>query len=128
MGATTRSPAAVNSLGPNYELFRMLRSADCSYGLRQDRPAYRNSCSREGIYAANSPSSDFLDRTSATRTFLRKGRLPLPLDLTSAKLQLNMYPRWLSWLELPLEFGVRAGVRPSTVPTQPSTPTIEPFP
>ena len=32
------SPAVVNSLGPNYDLFGMLRIADRSYGLREDRP------------------------------------------------------------------------------------------
>lgn len=108
----------MNSLGLKYDLFGILRSADRSYDLRGDHSACRNSSSQEDIYPTdNSSSSDgFLDRTSATRTFSYRNYLPPPLDLTSVKLQLNMHPRRLSWLELLLEFGVRMGACPNAVP------------
>lgn len=88
----------VNSLDPNCSLLGMPRSANRSYGLCENRPAWRNSGGQEDIYATDNSSSydGFLGRTSATRTFSYRDCLPPSLYLTSAKLQLNMHSRWLS--------------------------------
>ena len=46
--------------------------------------------------------------TSATKTFSRRDCYPLPLGFTSAKPQLDKYPRWPSRLQLPFPFPSRS--------------------
>ena len=71
----------VSSLGLGWDLFRLLRSADCSSGCHEHRPAYCDSGGQEDIYATDnsSPSEYFLDPHKRDNDFLPQGSLSSPV-------------------------------------------------